>query len=53
MGSPMEISYFAWFGSAKSHAAGSWSAALALPVLIDGQEEGEDLLSVTFRSHPG
>lgn len=26
---------------------------LALLVLIDAQEEGEDLLSVTFWSHPG
>lgn len=29
------------------------STVLPLPVLIDGQKEGEDLLSVTFRSQPG
>lgn len=27
--------------------------ALARPLLIGGQEEGEDSLSLTFRSHPG
>jgi len=49
-GLPLEIFHFPWLGCAKSCAAGSWSTALVLPVLVDGQGEGKDVLSLTLRT---